>query len=186
MADGLFYNDLREPAISADLATITLAATNKAIIPAASYPALGGNYFSRVGKKIKLRAFGRMATGATPGSLTWSIMWGTGVDANGTAAFTSSASTLATGQTSPSWFLELYIHCRSIGATGTLFLTGHIQYHPTLVAATNGFLLWPSTAPAVSGALDLTQPFIPSLQALRSGSTAETMQVHDMELIALN
>jgi hypothetical protein len=47
-------------------------------------------------------------------------------------------------------------------------------------------MMLPASAPAVSGAVDLTAANIISVQFLRSGSTAETMQVHDMEVIALN
>ncbi len=51
----------------------------------------------------------------------------------------------------------------------------------------DGVAIPPSVfAPAVSGSCDLTAFLILSVQALRSGSTAETMQVHDLEVIALN
>jgi hypothetical protein len=44
----------------------------------------------------------------------------------------------------------------------------------------------PASAPAVSAACDLTAALIVSIQYLRSGSTVETMQVHDMEVMSLN
>jgi hypothetical protein len=44
----------------------------------------------------------------------------------------------------------------------------------------------PASAAVVSGACDLTSALIVSVQYLRSGSTAETMTVQDMEVIAMN
>jgi hypothetical protein len=47
-------------------------------------------------------------------------------------------------------------------------------------------ILVPGSAPAVSGSCDLTAANILSIQANRSGSTAETMQIHQMFVTALN
>lgn len=184
MADGIFYNDLREPAIETDIAAVTLAATNKALYPVSNHPILGGQYFARRGKKLRYRLFGRITTGITPGNLTLAVLFGTGADANGVSLAASAAQTLIASQTNLSWELELYVHCRSIGNAGTLFCTGKAFFNPAVIAV--GDFLIPASAPAVSGACDLTAALIPSIQALRSGSTGETMQVHDMEVIALN
>lgn len=184
MADGLFYNDMREPHIGLDITAVTLAATNKALYPASNFPVLGGQYFSRIGKKVKIRLFGRITTGATPGNLTLAVFYGTGADANGVSLAASAAQTLVANQTNISFEIEVTVHCRSIGSAGTLFCTGKATFGSAVIAAMD-FLI-PATAPAVSGACDLTAALILSVQALRSGSTAETMQVHDMEVIALN
>lgn len=186
MADGIFYNDLREPAIGADITSVTLAATNKALYPVSSFPILGGHYFSRIGKKLKIRLFGRMTTGATPGNLTVALLYGTGADANGVSLAASGAVALTASQTNLSWELEAYVHCRSTGSAGTLFATGVFRANVGVLASTLQPMMIPASAPAVSGACDLTAALIVSVQALRSGSTAETMQVHDMEVIALN
>lgn len=186
MADGLFYNDLREPFIGSDVAAVTLAATDKALYPAAAFPILGGQYFSRVGKKVRIRLFGRITTGATPGNLTFAVRYGTGADANGNAAASSAAIALIASQTNVSWQVEVFVHCRSVGATGTLFVVGSAKFNPLVIASTAQPIMIPATAPAVSGAYDLTAALIPSIQVQRSGSTAETMQVHDLEVTALN
>ena len=55
MADGLFYNDLREPFLTGDIAAVTLAATAKALYPASNFPVLGGQYFSRIGDRKSTR-----------------------------------------------------------------------------------------------------------------------------------
>jgi hypothetical protein len=47
-------------------------------------------------------------------------------------------------------------------------------------------MLIPGSLAAVSGACDLTAASIISVQFKRSGSTVETMQIHNMQVIALN
>ncbi len=183
MADGLFYNDLREPFIGTDITGVTLAATNKALYPTSNFPVLGGQYFSRIGKKLRIRLFGRMTTVLTPGNGTMSIYYGTGADANGTILASSAAHALTASQTNVSWYAEINVHCRSIGSAGTLFCTGTLKYNEALVAAEQ---LIPTSAPAVSAGVDLTAANIISVQYNRSGSTAETMQVHDLEVVAMN
>ena len=184
--DGAFYHDTREPFIGTDIAAVTLAATNKALYPVSNFPALGGQYFSRVGKKLRIRAFGRITTGATPGNITLAVLYGTGADANGVSLGASAAVALTASQTNLSWEAEIYVHCRSIGSAGTLFATGRFLFNNAVIASTLQPVLLPASAPVVSGSVDLTASLIPSLQALRSGSTAETMQIHDLEVSALN
>lgn len=182
--DGVFYNDIRSPFISSDITAVTLAATNKALYPASNFPVLGGQYFAIVGKKMRIRLFGKITTAATPGNLTLAVFYGTGADANGVSLAASAAQTLIAGQTNLSWELEVYVHCRSTGSTGTLFCTGKAFFNTAVIAA--GDFLIPASAAVVSSACDLTAALILSVQALRSGSTVETMAVQDMEIIALN
>ncbi len=184
MADGLFYNDLREPFIGADVAAVTLSTTDKALYPKDNFPVLGGQYFARIGKKMRIRLFGKITTAATPGNLTIGIYYGTGADANGVLLQSSAAQTLIASQTNLSWQIEVFVHARSLGSTGTLFVTGKCFFNTAVIAA--GTFLIPASAAAVSGACDLTSALILSVQAKRSGSTAETMAVQDMEVISLN
>jgi hypothetical protein len=183
MADGLFYNDLREPFTASDIAAVTLAATNKALYPASNFPLLGGHYFARPGKKLHIRLFGRITTVLTPGNLTFGVYYGTGADANGVLLASTTAQALIASQTNLSWQADVFVHCRSIGSAGTLFVTGRIKFNEAVAAPE---ILLPGSAPVVSGACDLTAALIISVQAARSGSSAETMQVHDMEAISLN
>lgn len=183
MADGLFYTDLREPFIGTDVAAVTLAATAKALYPAGAFPVLGGQYFSRVGKKIRIRLFGRITTGLTPGNGSFNVYYGTGADANGVLLMTGTPVALIASQTNLSWACELFVHCRSTGSAGTLFCTGRALFNSAVQA---GPILLPASAAAVSGACDLSAALIVSVQYLRSGSTAETMQVHDLEVVAMN
>lgn len=186
MADGLFYWDTREPFISADVAAVTLAATDKALYGQSNFPVWGGQYFARGGKKIKIRTFGRITTGATPGNGTFDVYYGTGADANGTILASSATLALTASQTNLSWEAEVTVHCRSIGSVGTLFCTGRAFFNNAVLANSLQPMLIPASAAVVSGAVDLTAANIISVQFKRSGSTAETMQVHDMEVIAVN
>ena len=186
MSDGLFYNDLREPFIAADIAAVTLVSTDLALYPASNFPVLGGQYFARVGKKLKIRLFGKITTAATPGNGTFDIYYGTGGAANGVLLAASAAIVLLANQTNLSWWAEFYISCRSIGSAGTLFCDGIALFNQAVVANTQQPALIPASAAVVSGACDLTAALIISVQFKRSGSTVETMTVQDMEVVAMN
>jgi hypothetical protein len=186
MADGIFFNDLREPFIAADVPAVTLATTAKALYTPSFFPALPGQYWSRVGKKIRIRLFGRMTTAVTPGNGSFNVYYGNGTDANGTLLMTGTPVALSASQTNLAWWAEIFVHCRSLGNAGTLFCDGIAHFNVALIASTLQPILLPAATPAVSGAVDLTAANIISVQFLRSGSTAETMQVHDLEVVALN
>jgi len=186
MADGIFYNDLRTPHLFADVPAVTLSSTAKALYPASNFPVLGGQYFANPGKKLRIRLFGRITTAATPGNGSFNVYYGTGADANGVILMTGAPVALTASQTNLSWWVELFVHCRTPGAAGTLFVTGIAHFHVSVIASTLQPILLPASAAAVSGACDLTAANIISVQYLRSGSTAETMQVHDAEVVSLN
>ena len=181
--DGPFYIDSRTPFISGDVASVTLAVTAKAIVPIANLPVLGSNYFSFVGKAVRIRLFGRITSAATPGNGTLSLYWGNGGDANGTVICASAAHALTANQSNMSWQADLVVRCRSMGATGTLFGTGRLIYNSAIQTVDQ---LIPATVPAASASLDLTAANVISPQYLRSGSTAESIQVHDISFEALN
>lgn len=179
--DKIFSSLLRDPLAEADIAAVTLAATNKALYPAANFPIIEANTFARIGKRMKIRLFGKITTGATPGNLTMALFYGTGADADGVSLVASAAQTLIASQTNLSWEAEFDVHVRSIGAAGTFFARGKATFNPAVIAA--GTFVMPASAAAVSGACDMTAAGkILSVQALRSGSTAETMTVQDMEV----
>jgi hypothetical protein len=184
--DGPFFVDSRAPFLSGDVAAVTLAATDKAMIPAANIPVLGANYFGWVGKAVRIRLFGRMTTGATPGNLSISMYYGTGADANGVVLAASGAIAGVANATNLSWEAEFYVRCRTMGAAGTLFCTGRFLPNVGLVLSTAQPMLIPASAPAASGSCDLTASLLLSPQFKRSGSTAETLQVHDVSYEALN
>lgn len=180
------YHETVDPFVSADEAAITLATTYKALIPAARFANLGTQFFNKVGRKLRIRAFGKITTAATPGNGQLGILFGTGADNNGVTVMQSAAFALIASQTNLSWNCELYISARSLGATGTLMGTGWVEFNPGVVASTAQPLLIPASAAAVSGSCDLTGALIPSLQFLRSGSTAEAMTVQDYDISPMN
>jgi len=186
MMDGPFYWDSRGPFITTDIGSVTLATTNKALYPQSNFPVLGGNYFTYPGKGLLIRLFGRITTVATPGNGQWAVYYGTGVDANGTILASSTAQALQINQTNVSWTMETIVRCRTTGSTGTLFCTGWSLFNVAVVLSTAQPILIPASAPVVSGSVDLTATNIISVQFNRSGSTAETMQVHEMVVAALN
>ena len=182
--DAQFYRDLRAPFLTVPVAAVTLAATNKALYANANTPAMGKDYWW-AGKTINVRVFGQITTGITPGNLSLSVFYGSGVDATGTNLGSSAALTLIASQTNISWWATFTVRCISIGATGTLFMTGKAEFGTAVIAA--GQALIPASAPAVSGSCDLTAASnVITLQAARTGSTGETMQVVDLQVEALN
>lgn len=186
--DGPFYVDTRAPHIAGDAATVTVGATNKALVPLANLPVLGANYFSWIGKAVRIRLFGRWSTAAAAGTQTFQMNWGTGADNNGTAIFSSSPAIVpANSLTNVPWLWETVIRCRTLGATGTLFATSQFTFNNSNTAATAmvGYMI-PGTAPAVSGSLDLTAANVISPQVLATTSTTNTMTVHDYLFEALN
>ena len=183
--DGPFWDDLRSPHNAADVASVTLAATAKAMVPVANLPVLGANYFGWVGKAVRIRVMGRLTTAATPGNMTASLYWGNGTDANGTAVGTSAAVALTASQANMTFELELYVRCRATGVTGSLLAMGMFNANVAVLASTLQPVMIPATAPAPV-TVDLTQNFVLSPQFARSGSTAETLQVHEFMFEALN
>lgn len=185
MADNAqFFIDTREPHIGADFAAVTLLTTDLPLYTTAQFPALGNNYFGRVGKKLHIRLFGKITTAATPGNGTWDIYYGTGAAANGILLTSSIAQTLIASQTNQSWQLDIYVRCVTTGATGTLEVTGSYDFTPAVVATGGGLI--PASGAGPSAACDLSSANMVSCQFKRSGSTAETMAVQDMEICPMN
>lgn len=186
MADGLFYADSRTPFTAADITAVTLAATAKALYPAASFPALGAGYFNQfLGKAIRIKLFGRITTVLTPGNGSFDIYFGTGADATGTILASSGALALTASQTNLSWSAEFDVTVRALGVSGALICTGVAEFNVGVLASTLQPMLVPASA-AAQVTVDLTSSNIISVQFKRSGSTVETMQVHSLQVIALN
>jgi hypothetical protein len=180
---GLSFNihETIDPLVSADESDITLASTYRALIATGRYN-LGTQFFNKVGRKLRIRAFGKITTAATPGNGQMGILFGTNADANGVTVCQSAAFALTASQTTLSWEAEFYIHARSLGSTGTLFGTGKLLFNNAVVATSIQPIMIPASAAAVSSACDLTGVLVPSLQFLRSGSTAEHMWAQDFDI----
>lgn len=184
--DGPFWWDTRTPFIVSNLAPVTLAATAKALYTASAFPNLGGQYFANGGKKLRIRLFGRQTTALTPGNGSFNVYYGTGADANGVLLMTGTPVALTASKTNLNWEAEIFCRCITTGSVGTLQVTGSAKFNVGLIASTLQPIMLPDSAAAPSGACDLTANLIVSVQYLRSGSTVETMQVDDMDVVACN
>jgi hypothetical protein len=187
MADnGSFFNDLRSPFTITDLAAISPLSTAVPLYTAGMFPPLGNNYFGFPGKALHIKIFGRMTSAVTPGNVSFAVYYGTGAATNGILLASSTPVAWTASQTSMSFWMEVIVTCRTTGATGTLFCTGIVHPNVAAVASTLQPMLIPNSVAVVSAACDLTSANIISIQGIRSGSTAETMQIHQMQVIALN
>lgn len=180
--DGPFYIDTREPFMVSDLATVTLAATAKALYTPSAFPILGGQYWARPGKRMVIDLFGKITTGATPGNGSFDVYYGSGADATGTILVSSAALALTASQTNLSWKARIAIRCISTGSAGSLYAVGDAEFNVGVMASTLQPMMLPASAAAAVGSLDLTAANIISVQFKRSGSTAETMTVQDMSV----
>lgn len=183
--DGPFYVDLRTPHMAADAAAVTLSTTALALLPTANLPVLGSNYFGFIGKAVRMRLWGRISTGATPGNMQASLYWGTNAAANGTLLAQTTAAALTASQTNLTWEWDILVRCRALGATGSLLALGMFNANVGVLASTLQPVMMPASAPTAV-TVDLTQNFVLSPQFLRSGSTAESIQVHEFLFEALN
>lgn len=182
MSYGLYFIDALPPWVVLDLSPLTLSSTDKALHTAGQVPALGAGFFNYPGRKLNIKAFGKMTSAATPGNFTWSIYWGTGADANGTILAASAAIALTANQATMSWALDIDVTCRVLGATGSLMCTGTFLFNESIAAA-HGLI--PATN-AAAVAVDTTGSSIISVQAKRSGSTAETITIQEMTITSVN
>jgi hypothetical protein len=179
--DGIYYCESRQPFVVAAQTAITLAATDKLLYPG-SLTALPANYFN-VGKVLRITIFGSITTGATPGNLGIELYYGT-TDAGGTLLASSAAQTLLANQTTQVFWGMFYCRCRATGPTGSLLAWGSIINIQPAVVAVATFTV-PANAPAAV-TVDTTAASGFNVQAKRSGSTAETMQVQDLIYEVLN
>jgi hypothetical protein len=183
MAMSTYLETLR-PWVQADESPVTLGATNVALVPTARYAGMGTQFFDTYGKKLRLRAAGKMTTSTSPGNLTLALLWGTNANANGTSLVASAAQTLIASQTNITWSLDVYVHCRGTGATGSLFAMGSAVFGAAIIAVRSFDM--PASAAAAVGSLDLTGSNVPSLQALVSSGSSITMTVQDFSITSVN
>lgn len=182
-SDGPFYRDSRPQAfIIADEAAVTLAATDK-LMTAGARTALVANYLT-IGKRLKVEYFGRFTTALTPGNIGAEIYYGT-TDAGGTLLASSGAVALTASKTNITFRAEAYLSVRAIGASGSVIAFGQFSSDPAGALLTNNFLLVPASA-AAAVTVDTTAAQGFNMQIKRSGSTVETLQIHDMLFEALN
>lgn len=182
MADGIFYRDLREPHIIVDEGAVTLSTTMKSLwLPARTI--LPANYW-RVGKTVKVTAFGKVTTDGTAGNYVFELAYGSGDAPAPLAAGATVAGTVS--QTNVSWMAEGYMECRSIGTSGTARMWGTWRPVVAVLASTLQPYLFPASAPA-----DITIDTTVGTNALtfqlqRSGAGVWTATTTNLLMEALN
>lgn len=190
------YHETRYPITqTADYSTITLATTSKSIMSVTAdlpgsplqVPAQG---YWQIGKKWHVRMTGKVTTAATPGNLTVEIRYQTGsavTDAGGTILATSGAVALAASKTNAMWFMDFTIESRAqIGTAAGLFAKGYLITDQVTGLLTSSLqpLFIPATAAAAVN-VDTTLASYINVQWKRSGSTAETVTVQDIQVNAI-
>ena len=170
-----------------DGTALNTSTTKTSILPAAAkFTTPAGNMgaggpFWVEGKVLRLKAMGRVST-FTSGTLTFAFGVGS-VD-----AFASQALTMVASQTNQTWFLDLLLTCRAVGAGGSatanLMGIGSIQAGAAITASATQL---PATAPAVGTSFDPATAAVLDLLATWSVSNAaNSIQVHQYTLEALN
>ena len=150
--------------VVADGTAIANTTTETIIFPNITIPA---NYMQD-GRVLRLRAFGKLSTTATP-TITFAARWG-GV--GGTLLATTEALTNGSGVTNVNWSAEALIQTRSNGSTGTLLVMGECGVHTSATAiAQNIFSVSGYDAPAAVTA-DLTADTALSFTADWSAASA--------------
>ena len=167
---------------------VTAAAATTLLPPHALFP-LPGQFFDTIGKKIQVKASGRLSTViTTPGNLRFDIRFG------GTIVFDSLAIALTTGAayTNVGWWIDIELTCQIVGAAAQLFGQG-IFSSPNVLGGANvampiggvvAQLPW-NTAPALGTAFDARvsqQVDFFFTQTVATGSC----QLHQYELISKN
>lgn len=151
-ADTNNFRDTRVDPITTDEGNVTLATTQKALWPYAR-TLLPANYFNRIGKTVKLTAWGKTTTDGTAGNYVAGVGYGSSDAPTALGAGAAVAGT--TSQSNISWRFEAYATCRLIGATGTLMAFGQWMPAVAVLASTLQPYIIPSSA-AVATTVDTT------------------------------
>ena len=186
------YHESRNPITqTADYGSITLSTTAKAIMSVTTElpgsPLQFGQGYWQIGKKWHCRMFGKATSVLTPGNLTIEIRHQTGTavtDAGGTILATSGAVAIAASKTNASWFLDFTVESRAqIGTAAGLFAKGFFFTDAATgyIAASSLPIFIPATAAAATN-VDTTLAGYINIQWKRSGSSAETVTVQDLQV----
>lgn len=187
----------QETLITAQIDGTALAnsTTATSIIPPAARFTLPSNYFSAIGKQLRIRASGRMGTVVTtPGNITFDVRLGT--VATPIIVWNGAASALnIVAQTNATWELEVLLTCRAIGAATTANLIGigkwisRASLNAPAVGTTTGVgaVLLPDTAPAVGTGFDSTITNVLDLFATWSiANASNTITLHQYTAESMN
>jgi hypothetical protein len=188
------YHETRNPyKQTADYGAITLSTTSLSILPITTV--LIGSPFQfpagywDLGKKIRVRMFCKVTTVLTPGNFTFEVRYQTGTptDAGGTILVTSAATAFTASKTNLPIEIDFSVEARApVGTTAALFAKGKVisDGAGALITAPNNPIFMPASAPA-SVNVDTTLASTIHVDVKRSGSTVETIAVHDFQVDSL-
>jgi len=179
------FNQLLSVA-AVDGAALTNTTTETTLLPAAAKIALLKNFFDRTGKKLIVRAAGRISTLVTsPGTLTFRTKFGSIAVFNGGAVNLN-----VTAQTNASWQLVIELVVRTLGDVTSANLIGVGRWTTRAIvggpaAASGGVesVILPDTAPAVGTGFDSTAEQVVDLTAQWSvANAANSITLHQYSL----
>jgi hypothetical protein len=178
----------RETLVTAQVAGPTLSAftTAATILPSQAIYTLPANYFDKIGKMIRMKAWGQISS-FTSGTFTFNASMGT--LASPISVWTPGAITTVVSLTNQTWELEIDMVVRSVGSgtaatiLGVGRMTSPILTGGTSAAQAMSWLL-PSTAPAVGSGFDSTITNVVNLFCACSVSNAAnaiTLMAYNLE-----
>lgn len=101
--------------------TALTAAAAASALPAAAKFTLPTNYFDTIGKKLRIRATGRISSvNTTPGTARFDVRFGATVVFDSLAILLDTVAT----KTNVGWMLDIDLTCRAIGTAGNLWGAG--------------------------------------------------------------
>lgn len=169
-----------------DGTALTASTTRTSILPAHAKWTAPANYFNFVGKTVRVTAKGRVSNiVTTPGTLTLDI----GIGA--TNLWTSGAMALnTTAKTNVTWILEVEMVLRTLGnGSASNFMSIGQWTSESVVGSAAGVantICGPASAPAVGGNFDAATANIWDLFGTWSLNNANSIQVHNFKIEALN
>lgn len=172
-----------------DGTALNTSTTATSILPAHAKLVFPANYFSKVGKLLKVTAQGRMSCiVTTPGTLTLDLRFASGpvVIANG-GAFNMNV----VAKTNVAWWLEFLMTLRAVGngAASNFMFQGEFTSEGVVSApaGTGQTAMLPASAPAVGASFDNSASQILDLFATFSISNASnSIQLHQYKVESLN
>lgn len=185
---GLYGRSFVETLITAqvDGTANTTGAAASCIPPQAKFP-LPGAFFDFVGRKMQIKASGRVSSViTTPGTMRFDVRFGGTVVFDGLAVLLDTAA----AHTNVAWFLDIELTCRIVGSVAQMFGQGTLGSEAVkgFGTAPLGFVVaalpW-NTAPALGAAFDSTVSQTVDLFFTQTVATG-SMTLHEYELVSKN
>jgi hypothetical protein len=148
------------------------------------------NYFTTIGKALRIKAMGRVSNiVTTPGTLKLDVMMGPSSPPS-INVFTGGAMALnIVAKTNVTWYMEAILIVRAVGAAALTTFMGMGQWESESAIGTpagaSGAVSLPASAPVVGSGINNSVPNVLDLFATWS-LTGNTIQMHNFLVEALN